>query len=399
MIPYGRQLIDAEDIDSVVKTLKSDYLTTGPAVEKFETALKKATSAKYAIALANGTAALHLAMLALRIGKGDSVIVPSISFIATANAARFVGAEIIFSDVDSETGLMTPELLLQAIERAPKNSSIKAIIAVDLNGSCVDIVNIHSIAKSNNISLIMDSCHSIGGSYLDPDDNLENVGSCNYSIMTCFSFHPVKSIAMGEGGAITTNSEQLDSNIRLLRNHGINRNQRFFKNLDIDSHQSSAPPWYYEMIELGYNYRASDIHCALGASQLKKLNTFIKRRQAIASKYDELLLKFQPIINIPIRSHMPAWHLYAIRIDFKKIKKKREEIVKALINQGVGTQVHYIPINRQPYYEERYGKFNLTGANAYYDKVLSLPIFPLMTDKEVEYVVNKLIHVTGVNNG
>jgi len=169
--------------------------------------------------------------------------------------------------------------------------------------------------------------------------------------------------------------------------------------LDVNSHQSSAPPWYYEMIELGYNYRASDIHCALGASQLKKLNTFIKRRQTIASKYDELLSKFQPIINIPSRSQKPAWHLYAIRIDFKKIKKKREDIVKALLNEGVGTQVHYIPINRQPYYEERYGKFNLTGANAYYDKVLSLPIFPLMTDKEVEYVVNKLIHVTGVNNG
>jgi UDP-4-amino-4,6-dideoxy-N-acetyl-beta-L-altrosamine transaminase len=391
-LPYGRHQIDESDILAVNNVLRSDYLTTGFAVSSFERSLAETTGSKHAVVCSSGTAALHLASMSLNIKSGDTVIVPAITFLSTANAVRFTGAEVIFSDVNPDTGIMEVEHISEAINRL-NGKHPKAVFPVDLNGVCSDIVSINDMSQQYGFDVVVDSCHSIGGSYSDSKNNIISVGSNVHSLMTCFSFHPVKTIAMGEGGAITTNNTNIANKLLKLRNHGITRNSNdFTEDRQAFSLDGIQHPWYYEMNELGFNYRASDINCALGESQLKKIKYFVERRRYISNLYDELLKPLAPIVNPPVRvsTSNSAWHIYPVRIDYKKISATRDRIVHNLFKKGIGTQVHYLPVNRQPYYLHRYGDITLKGANSYYDSVLSLPIFPNMKDDDVMFVVKSL---------
>jgi UDP-4-amino-4,6-dideoxy-N-acetyl-beta-L-altrosamine transaminase len=389
-LPYARQQIDGDDIEAVNSVLRADYLTTGPATEAFEAELANITGAAHAISCSSGTAALHLAALALELGPGDKVIVPTITFLATANAARFVGAEVVFSDVDPATGLMTPENLERVLEREGK--SLKAVFPVHLAGQIPDLPAISQIAREQKLAIVEDASHAIGAVYSRGNDDV-SAGSCSDSDMTIFSFHPVKTIVMGEGGAVTTNDSALADRAALLRNHGMSRNPDAFVQPDMAFDAAGdANPWYYEMAEIGYNYRVSDIHCALGLSQLGKLARFVDRRRELAACYDELLAPLAPLLK-PISRQAgcrPAWHLYTVLIDFDNAGISRADLMRRLRAQDVGSQVHYIPVHRQPYYLDRYGDLELPGADAYYARTLSLPLFTGMTDADVERVVENL---------
>jgi UDP-4-amino-4,6-dideoxy-N-acetyl-beta-L-altrosamine transaminase len=386
-LPYGRHFIEDDDIAAVVKVLGSDYLTTGPATEAFEAALAETTGARHAVSCSSGTTALHLSMLALGLGYGDAVIVPSVTFLATANAARYVGADVVFADVDPETGLMRPKDLTDAIERAQGRA--KAVVSVYLAGQCPDVPAIAALAKEHQLMVVEDACHALGSSYG------HTVGSCADADMSTFSFHPVKVIAMGEGGAVTTNNEDLAARLRLFRSHGMVRDADAFVNGDLSLDSSGAAnPWSYEMAEVGFNYRASELHCALGLSQLCKLDRFVEKRRALVDNYDVLL---EPLASIarPISRTPgePAWHLYVALIDFEKAGTTRAQVMRALKDRGIGTQVHYIPVHAQPYYRRLYGEQNLPGVMAYYTRCLSLPLHVAMTESDVERVVHELVSV------
>ncbi len=373
MIPYGRHFIDEDDIQSVVDCLRSDFLTTGPKVQEFEKTLCEATTAKYAVACSNGTTALHLASIALGIGEGDNVIVPSLTFLATANAPRSAGANIIFSDVNPETGLMEAPHLEEAIQRCGDNKP-KAVFPVHLTGQCADLKEIRNIADKHSIKVVADSCHALGGElYGHP------IGAGEFEHMSTFSFHPVKTIAMGEGGAILTNDKKWADKMRLVRSHAMQKTP-------------DVGPWAYEMNELGYNYRASDINCALGISQMKKLKSFTARRAELVAIYDALLEPLSPFVLSPVKNEYtnPAWHLYAVKIDFDAVEKTRSEVMTELMAEGVGTQVHYIPVHTQPYYKDLNSNLDLPGAMGYYSKTLSLPLFPAMDNEDVTKVVDAL---------
>jgi UDP-4-amino-4,6-dideoxy-N-acetyl-beta-L-altrosamine transaminase len=373
MLPYGRQCIEEDDIAAVAEVLRGDFLTTGPKVDEFEKSLCAATGAQHAIACSNGTTALHLAALALGLGEGDAVIVPSMTFLATANAVRYTGADVVFSDVDPNTGLMGSSHLQEAISRSG-GKNLRAVFPVHLAGQCVDLSALRPVAEKAGIKIVTDCCHAIGGTY-----NNNPVGSGVDEDMATFSFHPVKTIAMGEGGAVTTNRSDWAEKMKRLRSHGIIR-------------RPEVGPWFYEMPELGYNYRASDIQCALGVSQMKKLERFVFRRREIVSLYDKAFADMAPAVMPPARAENcnPAWHLYAVRIDFEALGLSRVEVMARLLEKGVGTQVHYIPVHTQPYYRERCGDFSLPGAKKYYERTLSLPLYPAMTDDNVLYVVEEL---------
>jgi len=372
-LPYGQQTIEDDDIESVIHVLQSDYLTTGPKAEEFEKALSSRLGVKEAIVCGNGTHALHLACMAANIEVGDAAIVPTMTFLATANAIRYCGAEVIFADIDPQTGLLTPDILRQVIAQN-KGKNIKAVLPVHLAGQSVDLQEIRKIADQNNLKVIADSCHALGTTYKGHE-----IGSCTYEDFATYSFHPVKTIAMGEGGAVTMNNSEIADRLRKLRSHGM-------------IPKPDLGPWIYEMPELGYNYRASDIHCALGLSQLKKLDRFIQRRKELAALYDELLKPLAPIIKPPKRvpSCDPAWHLYTVRIDFDQIDIGRAELMDRLKEKGIGTQVHYIPVHTQPYYQAAYGTQNLPGAEQYYSQILSLPLFPAMKEEDVHFVIKSL---------
>lgn len=394
-IPYGRQSIDDDDIAAVVDVLRGDWLTTGPAVVAFEDALAAKTGARHAIACSSGTAALHLAALALKLGPGDAVIVPTLTFLATANAARYVGADVIFADVDADTGLLTPETLRQAIA-ANSGKSIKAVFPVHLNGQCADMAAIKEIADEHAIAIVEDACHAIGGTQKTAQDMYAPVGSCVMSDMTVFSFHPVKTITMGEGGAITTNDDGLAQSLRALRSHGMIKDAASLQNADMALDDQGEPnPWYYEMQDLGYNYRASDINCALGLSQLGKLDRFVARRNELVALYDRLLSPLLPWIKPTDRvaEGATSWHLYVILVDFESLGLTRSDVMHKLRAQGLGTQVHYTPVHKQPYYKGLYGDAELAGAATYYDRCLSLPLFPTMSNDDVAYVAETLKNI------
>ena len=360
MLPYGRQQIDEDDIKAVAEALRDDFLTTGPKVAQFEEALCKFTGAKYAVVCSSGTTALHLSVLALGLKPGDAVIVPSLTFLATANAIRYSGAEVIFADVDPDTALMSADHLEDALKRCG-DLRPRAVYPVHMAGQCVDMQAIKKVADHHNLKIVTDACHALGVA-----------GGCDYEDMSTFSFHPVKAIAMGEGGAITTNNKDYADAMRSLRSHGMVPNPE-------------KGPWFYEMSQLGYNYRCTDFQCALGLSQLKKLPDFLHYRKLLAERYDSLLGDIAPI---KIRDH--AWHLYSVRIAFDKIGIDRATLMNALRERGIGTQVHYIPVHTQPYYQERYGDIHLPGANQYYARTLSLPLFPDMKEEDVDFVVKNL---------
>ncbi|MAH84585.1 MAG: UDP-4-amino-4,6-dideoxy-N-acetyl-beta-L-altrosamine transaminase [Rhodospirillaceae bacterium TMED8] len=396
-LPYGRQVIDEKDIKAVTDVLRGEYLTTGPAVALFEHKLSEVTGAKYVSAISNGTAALHLAAMALDLAPGDHVVVPTITFLATANAARYVGAEVVFADVDAKTGLMTAETLAEACDKA--SGEVKAIFPVHVNGQTVDIPSLIEVPRVEASMIVEDACHALGGEQFTSKGSVVSVGRCADSIMSTFSFHPVKTIAMGEGGAITTNNAKIDQRIKRLRTVGMTRDPNEFQ-IHHQAHSSDGliNPWYYEMPELGFNYRASDIHCALGSSQLDKLNEFSKQRRALLSHYRMCLSVLAPIVEpLPERDELDkAWHLCVVHIDFKRIKKDRAVIMSELHKDGIGTQVHYIPVHQQPYYLARYGEAKLRGADQYYGSVLTLPLFSTMTNSDVERITETLKSVLGI---
>lgn len=382
-LPYGRQSIGQDDIDAVVDVLKGDYLTTGPTVSTFENALSQRLDAQ-AVAVNSGTAALHLAYLALGIGPGDVVIVPTITYVATANAALLCGAEVIFSDVDSESGLMGPRQFCDTLERS-KNKNVRAVVPVHLGGQTEQLSEIFRVAKARDLWVIEDACHAIGTQYVE--DNFDYpIGHCRHSDATIFSFHPVKTIAMGEGGAVTTREESVYRKVQLLRSHGVERVEH-------------RGPWYYEMQALGFNYRVTDVQCALGLSQLKKLDVFRARRRLLADRYDRLLAPLSPVVKPVLRTpfSQPCWHLYSVLIDFDNLSLNRSELMLALRERGIGTQVHYIPVNAQPFYEKRYGVTALSGAKQYYARTLSLPLYSTLTESNVDYIVETLQDLLGQN--
>lgn len=382
-LPYTRQVIDDEDIAAVTSVLRSDFLTSGPIVSKFESALARQCGARHVVACSSGTAALHLTALALGLAPGDAVIVPSITFVATANAARFCGADVIFADIDPETGLLEAAHVAEALARA--NKPVRAVYPVHLGGQTSDMREIGAIAAEHGLSVVEDACHALGG-VVENDSRRAVVGDCAYSDMSIFSFHPAKMIAMGEGGAVATNDDDCAQRLRDFCNHGIVRDSGRFRD------RPDTAPGYYEQQVLGYNYRASDIHCALGASQLTKLDTFVEKRAALVAAYDAGLGDVAPFVK-PVRrksQKRTGWHLYQILIDFDRAPTQREALMSRLRARGIGTQVHYMPVHRQPYYRETGAQPELPGADQFYRRCLSLPLFAGMTEADVERVVSVL---------
>ncbi len=379
-IPYARQSIEADDIEAVLGALKSDWLTTGPEIPKFEKELADTCGARFAVVCANGTAALHLAALALGLKSGESVVTTPITFLATANAARYVGADVIFSDVNAETINLDPERLGDLLKRSSKK--IKAIFPVHFAGQPAEMEEIYRLSKDYGLSIVEDASHALGASYRTDAGEKVRVGSCRHSDLTVFSFHPVKHITSGEGGAITTNDERLYERLKVLRNHGMISNP-------------SEGPWFYEMREVGMNYRLTDIQCALGRNQLKKLETFLARRKRVAEIYRE---GFKPFVDFirPVQV-LPgfdgdvrhAYHLFPVRIDFRRLGISRSDVMMRLKGAGIGTQVHYIPVHLQPYYRNLYGtkKGDFPNAEAYYEEALSLPMYSSISDEDLQRVL------------
>jgi UDP-4-amino-4,6-dideoxy-N-acetyl-beta-L-altrosamine transaminase len=380
MLPYGRQTIEDDDIAAVAEALKADFLTTGPTVDAFEQAFAETVGARHAVACANGTAALHLAMMALDVKPGEAVIAPSITFLATANCARYVGADVVFADVDPMSGLMTPQTLAEALERVG-DRRLRAVLPVHLRGDACDLPGLEALARDAGAVLVEDAPHAVGTT-MRFGNTAEIVGDVRHSAMATFSFHPVKTIATGEGGMVTTNDPAVAARLKVLRSHGMVRPE-------------GCEPWWYEMPEPGFNYRLPDILCALGLSQLKKLPRFAARRRALGAAYVEALAPLAPVVRI---ADQPAWsdpvlHLMVALIDFEAAGRTRREVVEALKARGVGTQVHYIPVHRQPYYRNLYGELDLPGAEAWYARCLSLPLYPGMEDGDVAKVADALREV------
>jgi UDP-4-amino-4,6-dideoxy-N-acetyl-beta-L-altrosamine transaminase len=388
-LPYGRQTIDEHDILAVAAILRSDYLTTGPAVEAFEHAVADFVGAEHAIACANGTAALHLAMLSLGIGAGDVVIAPTVTFLATANAARFCGADVIFADVDPETALMTPANLRDAIARAGNQfggRKIKAILPVHLGGSACAMEEIAAIAKELGAAVVEDACHALASS-----SEAGRVGNCRHSAMTVFSFHPVKTIATGEGGMVMTNDPELAGKLRQFRSHGMVREREDFVDPTLSSDEDGGEaPWAYEMQALGFNYRLNDIQAALGLSQMRKLQAFATRRRALGLLYADALPDHIGHVHM---NPGACPHLFIALMDFSRTP--RRVVMQRLREAGIGAQVHYMPVHRQPYYKALYGETHLPGAEAYYRRCLSLPLFPGMSDDDALRVVDALAEALG----
>ena len=375
-IPYGRQWIDSDDIKAVIDVLKSDYLTQGPKIEEFENALCKYTGAKYAVAVSSGTAALHLAVLSLGIERGDEGITSPITFVSSANCLIYAGLKPKFADIDERTYCIDSDEIKRKITK-----KTKVIIPVHFAGQVADMKAIQRVANKNNLFIIEDASHAVGSKYADKS----RVGNCRYSDMTVFSFHPVKTITTGEGGAITTNNKRLYQKLILLRTHGITKDPKKLS--------ENPGPWYYEMQELGFNYRMNDMQATLGISQFRKLGKFIKRRKEIVGQYNQSFKNVSGI-TIPFEKYkgFSAFHLYVLQIDFRKIGKTRAQVMNDLRIKGIGTQVHYIPVHLQPYYQKSFGykKGDFPVADKYYDKALSIPLYPKMSNKDVEYVISQI---------
>lgn len=391
-LPYGCQTVDEDDILAVSDALRGKLLTTGPTVDIYESKFAAATGARHAVACNSGTAALHLAVLALDLAPGDAVVVPSITFVATANVCRMAGAEVVFADVDPDSGLMTSETLTEAFERARQaGMKVKAALPVHLNGQICDMAALASVADKQGIALVEDACHALG---------VADIGATPRSRIACFSTHPVKAIATGEGGVVTTSDDRLADRMRALRNHGMTRDPKAFVQPELAFDGTDANPWYYEMHEVGWNYRLPDILCALGISQLRKLDRFHCRRVEIAARYDTLLSPLAPLVRPVSHGDRPhGWHIYAVLIDFARLGQSRARVMTRLREEGVGTQVHYIPVHKQPYYRKLHGDVVLPGADAYYGRCLSLPCYPALTDANTARVVDALHAMTAAADG
>jgi len=390
MIPYGRQSISEDDIARAADALSGDWLTTGPMVAEFEEQFAARLGAKHAIAVANGTAALHLAMLAAEIGPGQRVITTPNTFLASANAAAFVGATPDFVDIDPVSLCLDPAVLAEQWQ-----PDTRAVVAVDYAGQTADMPGIAEVAHRHGALIIEDACHAIGGRF-EHDGQTWPVGNHPWADMTTYSFHPVKTMTTGEGGMIVTSDDVLASRLRLLRNHGMTRNPDDFTGLGSDGTLAEQGPWYYEMQALGYNYRITDVQCALGLSQLQRLDAFIARRQEIVARYNEAFADVPhlqtPAPRNPADAALTSWHLYTVRIDFAALQTTRTEFMTKLRERGVGSQVLYIPVHLQPWYRETYGygPGKCPTAEATYPQLLSLPLFPAMTEGDVSTVITEV---------
>ncbi|MDR2692958.1 MAG: UDP-4-amino-4,6-dideoxy-N-acetyl-beta-L-altrosamine transaminase [Chitinispirillales bacterium] len=382
-IPYGRQWIDDADIEAVERVLRSGYLTQGPEIDKFEDSIKQSVGAKYCVAVSNATQALHMSVAALEIDDGSEGITTPVTFVASANCLITNGLVPVFADIDAQTYNISPNEIEKRI--TPKT---KVIIPVDFAGQAVDIDAIKEIAEKRKLFIVEDAAHAIGSNYADG----KPVGCCHKSDMTVFSFHPVKTITSGEGGAITTNNEVLYKKLLKLRTVGITKDKQELG--------QDPGPWYYEMQLLGGNNRMTDIQAALGRSQMSRLNSFKKRRREIVSMYNNAFHD-KPGITVPYEENGvdSCFHLYVLQMDFDKIGKSRKQVMEELRQKGIGTQVHYIPVNSQPYYVGKYGEYSpkeYPVAESYYRKCLSIPLFPMMSDEEAEYVEKNIISVGDV---
>jgi perosamine synthetase len=372
LLPYGRQWIDDADVEAVAATLRSDWLTTGPAVDAFEKAFAAATGAAHAVAVSNGTAALHAAMFALDIKPGDEVIVPPMTFAASSNAVLYQGGTPVFVDVDPSTLLIDPA---RAEERITERT--RAIVAVDYAGQPCDYDALRALADRHGLAIVTDAAHALGGAYRG-----RSVGTLGE--MSTFSLHPVKHVTSGEGGAITTNDAELAGRMRIFRSHGITSDHR---------QRESTGSWFYEMQSLGYNYRLTDIQCTLAQSQLRHLPDWVARRRQIAALYDAAFAELDwlsPLGHLPGAEH--AYHLYVVQIDPARLRVDRGQVFAALRAEGIGANVHYIPVHLHPYYRERFGTGpgDFPVAEQAYERILSLPMFPRMTDDDVRDVVAAL---------
>ncbi|MFW9807822.1 MAG: UDP-4-amino-4,6-dideoxy-N-acetyl-beta-L-altrosamine transaminase [Candidatus Thorarchaeota archaeon] len=374
-IPYGKQWISDEDIKQVIEVLRSDYLTTGPVIPKFEDAFAKYVGSKYAVAVANGTAALHLAAQALGVQKGSEVVTTGMSFAATSNCVLYNSGIPVFADI-TERGLIDPEEVRKAV-----NSSTTGIIPVHLMGLPCDLEEISNIAKENELFVIEDASHAIGAKYKG-----SSIGSCKYSDLTTFSFHPVKHVTTGEGGLISTNNKDLFEMLKTLRTHGITKDQSKFKT-------KHNEPWFQEMQYLGFNYRLTEIQAALGLSQLSRIDEFVKRRREIASLYSNFFESYNNQVEIiPEREdEFHSYHLYVIKLTDPK---RRKIVFESLVKKGIYCQVHYIPIYWHPYYRESgYRDVQLPKTERFYECILSLPMYPALTDNALDFVFKTLKEV------
>ncbi len=370
-IPYGKQTIDEEDINSIVDVLKSDYLTTGPKIKEFEESIAKYCDARYCVAVSNGTAALHLASMVL-LKEGDKVLTTPNSFLATSNSILYVNAKPVFVDI-CEDGNIDLDFCEKELE---KDSSIKALYVVSFSGNQVNQKKLKEIKEKYKIKILEDNAHAIGA----VQDGIK-AGSCTNSDISIFSFHPVKSLTTGEGGAITTNSKEIYEKLMLLRNHGMKAN-------------SDVAPWHYDMTDLGFNYRLTDISCALGISQLKRLDSFLISRRKIAKRYDELIDRIDFIEPLYAFTNDSAYHLYVVKIEFEKLNIEKKEFVLRMREKNIGLQYHYIPINKQDFYKNLgFGNENTPIMDKYYEKAISLPIYPLLSKDEQRYVINSILEI------
>ena len=368
MIPYGRQTIDEDDINAVVDVLKSDYLTTGPKIAEFEQAVASYTGAKYAVAISNGTSALHAACFAAGIGQGDEVITTPLTFAASANCVLYCGGTPVFADVDPYTYNIDPKDIRKKI-----TDKTKAIIAVHLAGQPCDVDEIHSIAQEHNLIVIEDGAHALGSVYKG-----KKVGCL--SDMTTFSFHPVKPITTGEGGMIMTDNEELYKRLVLFRSHGITRDNSMMTR--------NEGPWFYQQLDLGYNYRITDIQCALGCSQMRKLDKFLKRRRELVERYNNAFIECDNIVTpYQLPDTQSGWHLYIVQVK----NHDRKQVFETLRDKGIGVNVHYIPVYMHPYYQEHgYKDVHCANAEEIYSHIISLPLYPGLTDDQQDYVIDTL---------
>jgi UDP-4-amino-4,6-dideoxy-N-acetyl-beta-L-altrosamine transaminase len=385
IIPYGRQQITGEDINYVIQALQSDYLTQGPRIDEFEASFADYVGAKYAVAVANGTAALHLCTLSLEVKEGDKVITTPITFAASANCIRYCGGEVVFADIDPETYLLDINAVRHLLEAAPKGT-FKGIIPVDFAGRAIDMEAYRNLADEYGLWLIEDSCHAPGGFFVDSKDKKQYCGNGAFADLAIFSFHPVKHIASGEGGMITTNNERLYQKLLALRTHGIVKDPAKFQNsVQFAGGDDSYPGWYMEMQELGYNYRITDFQCALGLSQLKRAGKGLVRRRKIAQRYQEAFMETSNILRQSGVVEGHAYHLYVLEAE------NRLGLYNYLREHGIYAQIHYIPCHLMPYYGQfGWKEGDMPYAENYYRHCISLPMYPSLSDEEQEYVIERI---------
>lgn len=380
MIPYGRQDISQQDIDAVVEVLQSDFLTQGPKVPAFEKSVMEACNAKYAVAVNSATSALHIACLALGLGKGDWLWTTPNTFVASANCGLYCGAQVDFVDIDPRTYNMSAKALEQKLVIAEKEGALpKVVIPVHFSGQPCDMAAIHALSQKYGFKIIEDASHAIGGKYKD-----EPIGNCRYSDITVFSFHPVKIVTTAEGGVAVTNDPKLAEQLNLLRSHGITRDEDLMT-------KSADGPWYYQQIELGYNYRMTDMQAALGVSQMQRLDEYVAKRHELAERYNQLLKDLPITLPWQHEESYSGLHLYVIRLQLDKISKTHLDVFNGMREAGILVNLHYIPVHLQPYYQEMgFEEGQFPEAEQYYKEAISLPMFPTMTEEQQSQVVATL---------